>query len=151
MRAANPTIFESDSIACACTNLKMAARATARLYDRALMPLGLNAMQFAILNNVGKHGSVAKMDLAALLSLDRTTLYRALSILDRKGVFDTKAGRGREEIISLTEAGEALRAEALVVWDGAQHEFITRFGPEWGVFLDQVRHARVVAENALRS
>ena len=111
-----------------------------------LAPLGLNAMQYAILNNIGKRGSVATMELAALLSLERTTLYRTLTVLERRSLVETVPGRGREQILSLTAAGQELCQTAAGIWADVQADFVRQFGEDWDFFLSQLRRARAVAE-----
>ncbi|WP_164871775.1 MarR family winged helix-turn-helix transcriptional regulator [Solirhodobacter olei] len=124
----------------------MAARATGRLYDRALAPFDLNAMQFAILNNIGRRGAVPTMDLAEMLSLERTTLYRALSVLQRRNLIATEPGHGREQILSLTDSGQSLRKDAGAAWEEVQENFVSAFGSEWEILLGHLRRARVIAE-----
>ena len=150
MPATNANRPDSDLIVCACTNLKMAARATGRLYDRALAPINLNAMQFAILNNIGKRGSILTMELAPMLSLERTTLYRALAILQRRGLVEARSGRGKEQLLSLTDEGQGLREQAMVLWQEIQEKFVAHFGNDWEAFLNHLRQARAFSEDANR-
>jgi DNA-binding MarR family transcriptional regulator len=141
-----PTDTDNRRILCAGANLKIAARATGRLYDRALAPFDLNTMQFAILSNIARAGSLPTMALADKLSIDRTALYRALAVLERRGLVRTEAGRGREQILSLTEPGEALRARAKVAWAVAQDAFVGAFGEDWPTFLTLLDRARTISE-----
>lgn len=143
-----PPDTDSNSIQCAATNLKIAARATGRLYDRALTPFDLNTMQYAILANIDRAGSIATMALADRLSIERTALYRALAVLERRGLIRTEAGRGREQILSLTEPGADLRARAKEAWAAAQSAFVASFGDDWPNFLILLDRARTIAEGA---
>ena len=133
-------------ILCAGTNLKIAARATGRLYDGALAPFALNTMQYAILANIAQEGRMPTMALAEKLSIERTALYRALAVLERRGFICTEAGRGREQILSLTDTGEALRLRARVTWAVTQDAFVTAFGEDWPTFLTMLYRARALSE-----
>ena len=120
----------------------MAARSVGRLYDEALAPAELNSTQYAILANIHRSGKLPTVALANLLNLERTTLYRALAILERRGFVRSKPGKGREQIVSLTRAGEAKRAEAEPLWKKAQHGFMRSFGSDWPELLDLLRKAQ---------
>ncbi len=117
--------------ACALGTLRRASRAISRFYEAAFAPLNLTATQFAILVGVHLHGPVPLMRLADALSLDRTSLYRALRPLTRRGCVRTGPGRvGRERVAMLTPAGRTLLAEALPRWAECQRRFAEAFGPE---------------------
>lgn len=134
-------------ILCAGTNLKIAARATGRLYDRAMAPFDLNTMQYAILSNIAGAGSIASMALSARLSIERTALYRALAVLERRGLIRTAPGRGREQVLSLTDKGDALRAQAKEAWSITQNAYVAAFGDEWEAFLTMLSRARSISES----
>lgn len=134
-------------IFCVCTNLKIAARATGRRYDRALAQFDLNTMQFAILSIIARRGSMPSMALSKRLSLERTSLYRGLAVLERRGLVGTEPGHGREQILFLTDSGKALLAEARQVWTDVQDAFIAAFGEDWEELLAMVERVRSVAED----
>ncbi len=142
-----PTDSDRQRILCAGTNLKIAARATGRLYDRALAPFDLNTMQYAILANIARAGSIPTMALSEKLSIDRTALYRALAVLDRRGLIHTEAGRGREQILSLTDTGDALRQRAKAAWAVIQDSFVEAFGDDWSTFLTLLDRARAISDD----
>lgn len=139
-----PLVLEP--IICVSTNLRMAARATTRLYDKALAPVGLNVTQYAILNNIFKAGEIATMNLASRLCLERTTLYRALSILEKRSLIALRPGHGREQLLSLTQAGIELREIAFCEWSKVQKMFVEAFGEEWKDLLNQVRKVQKIVE-----
>lgn len=134
-------------ILCAGTNLKIAARATGRLYDRALAPHDLNTMQYAILTNLARAGRMASMALADRLSIERTALYRALAVLERRGLVQAEPGRGRERILSLTPAGLELRTRAQADWAATQEAFVAGFGPDWPAFQAMLARARALSDS----
>lgn len=138
-----------EPILCASTNLRMAARATTRLYDKALAPVGLTVTQYAILSSVFGAGEIATMELASTLCLERTTLYRALAVLERRSLVASRPGHGREQLLSLTPSGAALREVAFSVWNRVQKMFLAEFGNGWDNLLEQTRRVRIVAEHQL--
>lgn len=137
---------ELGPIICVSTNLRMAARAASRLYDKALMPVGLSVTQYAILASIFRAGEIATMDLASRLCLERTTLYRALAVLERRSLIASRPGHGREQFLSLTPSGAALREVAFSEWSKVQKMFLDEFGEGWDDLLNQVRRARLIAE-----
>jgi DNA-binding MarR family transcriptional regulator len=131
-----------DPILCVCTNLKMAARTVGRSYDEKLAPAGINSTQFAILANNGRAGEIATIALADLLQMERTTLYRALNILQRKGLVRSRRGKGREQLLVLTQSGVAKHAEAQPLWDQVQTSYTSHLGTKWPRLLKLLRDAQ---------
>lgn len=140
------TDIDTTGIVCAANNLRVAARAATRIYDHALAPMELTTTQYAILVNVDRKGTVPSMQLAGTLSLERTTLYRALAVLERRDLISHQAGRGREQILSLTPAGQSLLVQAKQAWQKVQDNFTSAFGPDWPLFLAMTDRARRIAE-----
>ena len=127
-------------IECACTSLRMASRVVSRAFDTALDPLGINTTQYAILKNIGNYQPVTQMNLADHLDTERTTLYRALDILENKGwIKSTFLEDGRSKSVELTKKGEKLVAEAKAVWATVHGPFVKKFGAErWEEFLEMM-------------
>jgi DNA-binding MarR family transcriptional regulator len=116
---------------CVCATLRMATRATARLYDRALEPHALRTTQFSILARLEADGPGALSHLAARLLLDRSTLARELAPLERRGLVSIEPGRDRRQrIAALTKTGAALVEAARPAWRDAQRDVRARFGYE---------------------
>ena len=103
---------------CLCLHVQRAARALARRFDEALRPVGLTNGQFSLLMSLNRPGSAGLGGVANLLAMDRTTLTAALKPLERRGLLtvalDPKDRRAR--VLSLTDAGRAVLAEALPIW-----------------------------------
>lgn len=125
-------------IACACTNLKKAARVVGRAYDNALAPAGVNATQYAILVNIHRYEPIEQARLAEHLSLERTTLYRAIALMQKKGwlmAFGTGSGVALE--LNLTARGEKVLAKAKAQWERIHARFLEQFGrARWDAFID---------------
>ena len=110
------TLFVRDT--CLCLHLRRAARALARRFDDALRPLGLTSGQYSMMMSLNRPEPPSIGSVAALLSMDRTTLTAALKPLQRRDLVtvmvDDEDRRGRR--LRLTPAGRALLARALPVW-----------------------------------
>ena len=116
--------------ACACTALRKASRAVTRLYEEAMSGTGMSIVQFSILRHLARHGAVPLMELAALLVMERTTLYRALSPLRRQGWVALDAGGGRARTATLTGRGRRAMEAATAAWQAAQEDLLGRVGAE---------------------
>lgn len=103
---------------CLCLHTQRAARALARRFDDAFRPLGLTNGQFSLLMSLNRPDPPALGSVAALLSMDRTTLTAALKPLERRGLVkitvDEKDQRGRR--LALTDEGRTLMAHAVPIW-----------------------------------
>jgi DNA-binding MarR family transcriptional regulator len=114
---------------CACEGLRRTARAVSKVYAGALAGFGLTPTQLAILVATRLHGSPPLSRLAEGLGLDRTSLYRAVRPLERKGYLRTLPGRtDRERIATVTAKGERLLEAALPIWESTQQRFVDAMG-----------------------
>jgi DNA-binding MarR family transcriptional regulator len=115
--------------ACACFNLRKAARAVTQLYETALEPSGLKATQISVLAALAMHQSLPLTRLAQGLVMDRTTLTRNLMPLKKKGWIASERGPDRRErYIGLTRTGRATLEKALPLWHAAQARVAAAFG-----------------------
>jgi DNA-binding MarR family transcriptional regulator len=132
---------------CACEGLRRAARATSRLYAAALAPFSLTATQLAILVAARLGGGVPLSRLAERLALDRTSLYRAVRPLQRRGYLRLGPGRTqRERRATLTAKGERLLQEALPIWETTQQRFVAAMGSRaWSALSSALAHVVPVA------
>jgi DNA-binding MarR family transcriptional regulator len=125
---------------CLCCKSRMAARALTRTYDRTLRSTGLRITQFTILVAASVAGGVPLSRLADILGLERTTLSRNLSVLERDGLIRVKNVDGRTRNVLITPAGAARLSAALPLWNRAQQEVRQKFGPKkWGILQDDLR------------
>lgn len=103
---------------CLCLHLQRAARATARIFDDALRPVGITNGQFSLLMSLNRPEPPLMGEIAALLAMDRTTLTAMLKPLQRRGLLDVKtdeADRRGKRLVLLPE-GRALLARAVPIW-----------------------------------
>ena len=106
---------------CLCLAAQGAARALARRFDEALRPVGLTSGQFSLLRSLNQAKPPSIGALAALLSMDRTTLTANLKPLERRRLASTAVDpadrRGR--LVKLTKAGRmALRSAVPICGNG---------------------------------
>ena len=114
--------------ACVCGSLRKASRAVTRMYDEVMEETGMTIMQFSILSNIARIGETPLMRLAKALVMERTTLYRALTPLERRGWVGFGDGEGRAKTASLTEQGRSALEQAGPAWRRAQKNLLDGMG-----------------------
>jgi DNA-binding MarR family transcriptional regulator len=125
------TAVEPVESPCVCATLRMATRAVARLYDRALEPHGLRTTQYSILARLEVEGPVAVGRLAARLAMDRTTLAREAAPLVEAGLVEEEPGADRRRrVLALTPEGLARLESARPAWRDAQRQVRDELGYE---------------------
>ncbi len=106
---------------CACANLRRAARAVTRLYNRELQHDGIEITQLTLLMALNLTGEIPQGELGKLLALDSTSLTRMLGLLKKRGWVEAKEGDDRRlRIFRLTPAGRARFQRSLHHWRRAQ-------------------------------
>lgn len=137
-----------DDITCACTALRKASRAVTRLYDEMMDGTGMSIVQFSILRNIARHDAVPLMQLADLLVMDRTTLYRALKPIEQRGWISLSDGAGRTKLASLTGDGQRALKDATSAWRAAQARLLGSVGiQDWtGIEAALARLVAVTSE-----
>ena len=116
---------------CVCVNLRRLARITTQLYDEALAGSGLKVTQYSLLCAVEREQPLAISALAEELDLDRTTMARNLTPLERDGLIVLRPGDDkRVTLVTLTARGAAAIARARPAWERAQARIAARIGPE---------------------
>lgn len=126
-----PTSDGPDIRTCAHANLRKALRVVSQAYDSALKPVGIRATQFTLLAVVAGRGELPLTKLAEVLVMDRTTLTRNLKPLVKQGWL--KIGREDDErirLISITDAGRQVVAEATPLWRDVQDRVGEGLGAE---------------------
>lgn len=114
---------------CICFNLRKASRLLSQVYDQALKPTGLKVTQFSLMMAVAGYGGITIGNLARPLGMDRTTLSRNASLLEKKGLIEIGEGEDRrEQILNLTEKGAELLLEAIPIWDRVQKQLTEGMG-----------------------
>ena len=100
-----------------CFPLYAAARATIRLYKPLLDKLDLTYTQYITMMVLWERRSLTAKELGDILFLDSGTLTPRLKKMEAKGLLPRKRSRRDERslVVTVTEAGMALREEALSV------------------------------------
>ena len=136
--------------ACACTTLRKAARAVARVYDDALAEAGMTTAQFAILRHIAREQPVPLSRLADSLVMDRTSLYRALAPIEGKGWVKIAPGAGKAKLATLTPKGRAAMKGAESDWAAVQNRIVGTMGAEaWAGLETGLRALTSLAQGAL--
>jgi DNA-binding MarR family transcriptional regulator len=135
---------------CACTTVRRASRILARVFDAALEPARLNVTQFALLRAVQRHPGEPLMRVAEDLCMDRTSLYRAVTPLQRHGWLTIYAGvNGRSRAARLTRRGLQVLEAADPAWERTQTAIIERFGRDrWSVLVSDLQRLAACARDA---
>ena len=131
---------------CACANLRRAARAATRMYNRELRPSELELTQFTLLMALDLTGEITQKRLGKLLAMDSTTLTRTLSLVAKRNWIREKAGDDRrQKLISLTGDGRRKLQQAQPHWERAQKNLRANLGEapwrQMGQLLDAITAA----------
>jgi DNA-binding MarR family transcriptional regulator len=117
---------------CACANLRRASRAITQLYEEELRPTRLRITQLAILKALRTAPELRQGRLAAVMSLDSTTLTRTLALLRKQGYVAIRPGPDRRERhLSLTEKGMAKVEQMTPYWERAQKRVRDAMGRDY--------------------
>jgi DNA-binding MarR family transcriptional regulator len=115
---------------CACFNLRRASRAVTMIYDTALAPLQLSSGQFTLLLSVRVKGETSLLQLADMVSTDRSVLSRTVRPLEDRGLLKIVPGRDRRiRKVTLSPTGHRLLRRAHAVWQRTQAQLSRRLGP----------------------
>ncbi len=122
---------QDDFSLCMLNNVRRAARAVSRRYERLVRHFGLKAAQFSVLVLVRENPGRNAGQLAERFSIDRTTLVRNLALLEKNGLIKgdaSQAERGRA--FELTKDGRELLEAAIPVWRKAQADLEAELGTD---------------------
>jgi MarR family transcriptional regulator, organic hydroperoxide resistance regulator len=100
-----------------CFALAVASRSVIALYRPLLEPMGLTHPQYLVMLALWEESPLSVKQLSNLLQLDPGTLSPLLKRLESSGLI-TRARDPRDErslAVTLTDAGQALRTEALKI------------------------------------
>jgi DNA-binding MarR family transcriptional regulator len=122
---------------CMSLHVRRASRILTQAYNDALRPVGLVSSQFTLLVAIHLMGATAIGTLAQQLFTDQTTLTRNLKLLATKGLIKIEAGEDRRvRIVSLTDRGSAVLADAIPLWEQVQADLADRFeASKWQTLL----------------
>ncbi len=100
------------------------SRAVTEICDDKLQPFDVSAVQFSLLETIGRMQPTTRAEIARKQELDKSTLTRDLkSIFSDGWVEEVRQGaNGRSRPIALTKAGKQLLLDAESAWRAAQEE-----------------------------
>lgn len=115
---------------CHAFNLRQANLAVTALYDKYLHEVGVTVQQYSVLWHIKELGPLSITSLSLEMNLDRTTLSRNITLLERRGFVENVPSTGRKHVVQLTDQGEKLFLQAQTAWQAAQHELEQRLGKD---------------------
>jgi len=111
--------------------LRRAARLVTQRFDRAFRESGITANQFSVLLAAYDQEGILLTKLAKTLGMERTTLTRNVSLLERMGMVSITMGHDkRERKIVITANGIDLLEKTLPLWQKAQSDVVEAIGQE---------------------
>jgi DNA-binding MarR family transcriptional regulator len=116
---------------CVCATIRRADRTITQIYDTILAPSGLHITQFTLLATLAEAAPILINRLADLMVMDRTTLTRNLGPLSKQGWARVEEGEDhRMRVVTLTQEGERVLAQARPLWQQAQRQVRDLLGPQ---------------------
>jgi DNA-binding MarR family transcriptional regulator len=117
---------------CHCLAVRQAGRWISQLYDQHLAACGLRSTQYAILSQLEHLGPASIAALAEAMVMDRTTITRNITPLERDGLVEIAAAPDdrRRKCVALTPHGRRTLLAARPHWRRAQAAFEQHFGAE---------------------
>ena len=136
---------------CTCGELRKGARAITLLYDNAFKSSGLLSTQLGVRDFISNNDSIRISDLAKKQGLDRTTLTRNLSVLERQGFIKISSGKDhRTRIVTATQKGRSAVAKALPLWNEVQVKVKQQMGENsWRELMQNLGHFVTVADQLI--
>ena len=117
------------NFSCKCIHLRKASNNLTKIYDSALIKVGLKITQFSTLKNIQKLGKTNIRELSYILELDRTTVLRNIEKLIKMNLVSYKEEQNsKNKIIQLTTGGKSKLREAIIIWEETQHKYIKALG-----------------------
>lgn len=135
---------------CYCTQFRRSANALTNIYDDALRPIGLKITQLSLLRSLDRLGSATYNEIAAELSLDKTTISRNIKLLIDAGWVRISGDEdARIKVASLSNEGIRMLKQAEPHWSAAQAKVERELkkylkGPAKAVLLDALESLQQV-------
>ena len=148
----NTILIQGMSVdACTCGELRRAARAVTLLYDKAFESSGLLSTQLGVLHTIYNSASITISQLGGELGIDRTTLTRNLSVLERQGLINISSGKDhRTRIITITSKGTNSIANSIPLWNEIQRKVKQQMGEKaWHELIQSLSQFVKIAERLL--
>jgi DNA-binding MarR family transcriptional regulator len=107
---------------CLMGRVRALSRTVTALYEEELRPLGLKASQMNVMTAIAASGEERPSTLAEQIALEPSSLSRILDVMRRNGWVETVTDPDdeRARLVRMTDAGNALYAQACPLWRKAQ-------------------------------
>lgn len=127
---------------CLGFRLRILDRVATRIFNQELQPLGIRHTQLTLLVALQKLGTSTPVRLGKWLSIEKSTLSRNLGLLKKSGYASAADPENpKSTALCITDAGTALLASALPLWEQAQQKVSDLFGEDSEVQIRKiVRH-----------
>jgi DNA-binding MarR family transcriptional regulator len=113
-----------------CFNVRKYSRKTTKFFDEHLKKIGIRSTQIYLLLAISE-GNKNITEISEELGLDRTTLTRGLTPLDRLGLIIRRdTGNKLSKVYVLTEYGQAMAQKGSALLQEAQNVFVSHVGNE---------------------
>ena len=117
------------NFSCKCIRLRKASNNLTKIYDSALIKVGLKITQLSTLKKIQKLGKTNIRDLSSELELDRTTVLRNIEkLIEMDLVSDKYENDDKNKMIQLTTVGKSKLREAIIIWKETEHKYIKALG-----------------------
>ncbi len=125
---------------CYCNNIRIASRKVSALYDAGLAPFGINIAQYSLLRLISTHSPVSITRLAHIAELERSTVGRNITILERIKLVQTGRAENdrRETEVVLSDRGNQVLQEAVAAWQECQTRLLSRVGEDKIAVLNSI-------------
>ena len=124
------TPAEVPETSCVVWKIRRAARVLNRLYDDALAPAGLTAVQFGTLGTLATMGPTTLARIAEATGHERTVAWRGLQLLIRRSLVRRVEGVGRAGRYEVSETGTEALEVARKHWQAVQDRVLAALGDE---------------------
>lgn len=106
---------------CMCLSIRKASRNITQAYNDEFKGLGINITQFSVLAILAGTGKQTITRVAHQLGSERTTVTRAIAILEKKKLINIVLGADkRERLIAISKKGTEILDLARPRWKSAQ-------------------------------
>ena len=106
---------------CMCLSIRKASRNITQAYNEEFKGLGINITQFSVLAILAGTGKQTITKVAHQLGSERTTVTRAIAILEKKKLIKIVLGADkRERLIAISKKGIGILDLARPRWKSAQ-------------------------------
>ena len=106
---------------CVAMRTLSTARSVTRHYDEAMRPSGLTITQFTLMVTIAKIAPESISQIAELLCMERTSVSRNLSLLEKQGLIQRgDKTLARKRPVALTPEGQGKLRDAYALWEKAQ-------------------------------